>query len=106
MAKVFAFFMAALLPVFMFAAEESAIVTMTKNPIVVFETNLGVFEAALKPDVAPKACENFLGLVAKGYYDGVIFHRVIKNFMIQGGDPQGTGRGGQSIWGKPFEDEC
>ena len=79
---------------------------MTKNPIVVFETNLGVFEAALKPDVAPKACENFLGLVAKGYYDGVIFHRVIKNFMIQGGDPQGTGRGGQSIWGKPFEDEC
>jgi peptidylprolyl isomerase len=77
-----------------------------KNPVVVFETTQGNFEITLKPDVAPKACENFLGLVAKGYYDGIIFHRVIKNFMIQGGDPTGTGAGGESIWGKSFGDEC
>jgi len=94
---------AMLFPVFMIAAEESAPV---KNPIVVFETNLGNFEITLKPDVAPKTCENFLGLVAKGYYDGIVFHRVIKNFMVQGGDPTGTGAGGESIWGKPFADEC
>ena len=77
-----------------------------KNPIVVFETTLGNFEITLKPDIAPKTCENFLGLVAKGYYNGIIFHRVIKNFMVQGGDPTGTGTGGSSIWGKPFADEC
>ena len=76
--------------------------TMT---VAVFKTNMGSFEAELFPDKAPKAVENFTGLVEKGYYQGVIFHRVIPNFMIQGGDPTGTGRGGQSIWGKPFEDE-
>ena len=73
--------------------------------IVVFETNQGNIEIKLMPDVAPKACENFIGLIEKRYYDGIIFHRVIKGFMIQGGDPTGTGRGGSSIWGKPFEDE-
>jgi peptidylprolyl isomerase len=57
------------------------------------------------PDAAPKACENFTALVEKGYYNGLIFHRVIKDFMIQGGDPTGTGRGGESTWGKTFEDE-
>lgn len=103
MAKVFAFLMAALLPTFMITAEENAIV---KNTVVVFETNLGNVEITLKPEIAPKACENFLGLVAKGYYDGIIFHRVIKNFMVQGGDPTRTGAGGESIWGKPFGDEC
>ena len=72
---------------------------------VVFETTQGTIVFALKPDVAPKACENFEGLVKKGYYDGISFHRIIKNFMIQGGDPTGTGRGGQSIYGTPFEDE-
>lgn len=72
---------------------------------VVFETTQGKIIFALKPDVAPKACENFVGLVQKGYYNGLIFHRIIKNFMIQGGDPTGTGRGGESIFGKPFEDE-
>ncbi len=77
-----------------------------KNPVVVFETNVGNFEITLKPDVAPKACENFLGLVQKKYYDGIVFHRIIKNFMIQGGDPTGTGAGGESIWGKSFIDEC
>ncbi|MCU0665545.1 MAG: peptidylprolyl isomerase [Candidatus Omnitrophica bacterium] len=72
---------------------------------VVLETNQGNIELTLMPDVAPKTCENFVGLVEKGYYNGIIFHRVIKQFMIQGGDPTGTGRGGESIWGGPFEDE-
>ena len=72
----------------------------------VIETNQGKIEVKLKPDIAPKACENFLGLAEKGYYNGVIFHRVIPQFMIQGGDPTGTGAGGKSIWEKPFEDEC
>ena len=72
---------------------------------VVLETNQGVIEIKLFDDVAPKACENFRGLVKKGYYDGLIFHRVIRGFMIQGGDPTGTGRGGESLWGKNFEDE-
>ncbi len=72
---------------------------------VVLETNQGVIEIKLLADIAPKTCENFIGLVKKGYYDGIIFHRVIKKFMIQGGDPTGTGRGGESIWGVPFEDE-
>jgi len=72
---------------------------------VILETSAGKIEIKLFPEVAPKACENFTKLVEKGYYNGIIFHRVIKNFMIQGGDPTGTGRGGESIWGKPFEDE-
>ncbi|MDD5505255.1 MAG: peptidylprolyl isomerase [Candidatus Omnitrophica bacterium] len=73
--------------------------------IVILETNQGNIEIKLKVDVAPKACENFVKLAEKGYYNGLIFHRVIKGFMIQGGDPTGTGMGGESIWGKPFEDE-
>jgi peptidylprolyl isomerase len=73
--------------------------------IVVLETTQGNIEITLMPEAAPKACENFLGLVEKGYYNGLIFHRVIKDFMIQGGDPTGTGAGGESIWGKPFADE-
>lgn len=72
---------------------------------VVLETSQGVIEIQLMPQVAPKACENFARLAEKGYYDGIIFHRVIKGFMIQGGDPTGTGRGGASVWGSPFEDE-
>ncbi|QZA58908.1 peptidylprolyl isomerase [Candidatus Rhabdochlamydia porcellionis] len=76
-----------------------------KTPIVIFETNLGTIELQLFPDIAPKACENFLGLIEKQKYDGTIFHRVIKGFMIQGGDPKGNGTGGESIWGKSFEDE-
>ena len=73
--------------------------------MVTLETNQGTIELKLFPEYAPKACENFVGLVEKGYYDGLIFHRVIKSFMIQGGDPTGTGMGGQSVWGRPFEDE-
>ncbi len=77
-----------------------------KKTIVVFETNLGNIEITLMSDIAPKTCENFIGLVNKEFYNGIVFHRIIKNFMIQGGDPTGTGAGGQSIWGKPFGDEC
>jgi peptidylprolyl isomerase len=76
-----------------------------EKTIVVLETNQGSIEIQLMPEVAPKACENFVSLAKKGYYDGIIFHRVIKDFMIQGGDPTGTGRGGKSVWGKPFDDE-
>lgn len=72
---------------------------------VILETTQGTIEIRLMPEAAPKACENFVGLVEKGYYDGTIFHRVIKGFMVQGGDPTGTGRGGKSVWGKPFNDE-
>lgn len=75
------------------------------NPILVMETTEGVIEFTLKPQIAPKACENFIKLTEKKYYDGIIFHRIIKDFMIQGGDPKGTGTGGESIWGHPFEDE-
>lgn len=73
---------------------------------VILKTNQGSITLKLYPDVAPKTCENFIGLAKKGYYDGVIFHRVIPDFMIQGGDPTGTGRGGESLWGSNFEDEC
>jgi len=72
---------------------------------VVLQTNKGDIELTLFSDKAPKTVENFVTHVKNGYYDGLIFHRVIKNFMVQGGDPTGTGRGGESIWGKPFEDE-
>ncbi|MFK5881795.1 MAG: peptidylprolyl isomerase [Sulfurospirillum sp.] len=76
-----------------------------RNDMIVLKTNQGDIELQLFPKIAPKACENFETLVKRGYYDGIIFHRVIKNFMIQGGDPSGTGRGGESIWGHPFKDE-
>ncbi len=76
-----------------------------ENTVVVLDTTQGAIELTLMPDVAPKACENFVKLVDKGYYNGIIFHRVIPEFMIQGGDPTGTGRGGSSVWGKPFVDE-
>ena len=69
------------------------------------KTNAGDIVVELYPDIAPKAVENFTTHAQNGYYDGVIFHRVIAGFMIQGGDPTGTGRGGESIWGKPFADE-
>ena len=74
-------------------------------PIVVLETNVGKIELKLFPKVAPLAVENFVTHVKNGYYNGLIFHRVIKGFMIQGGDPTGTGRGGESIWHKDFKDE-
>ncbi len=64
------------------------------NPTVTIETNHGTIRAELFADKAPKTAGNFVDLVNKGFYDGVIFHRVIEGFMIQGGDPTGTGRGG------------
>jgi cyclophilin family peptidyl-prolyl cis-trans isomerase len=73
--------------------------------VAVINTNMGKIEIELFADKTPKTVENFVGHAEKGYYNGIIFHRVIKDFMIQGGDPTGTGRGGESIWGKPFEDE-
>ena len=76
-----------------------------KLSIVVFETNVGKIELKLFPKVAPLAVENFTTHVKNGYYNGLVFHRVIKNFMIQGGDPTGTGRSGHSIWNKNFKDE-
>ena len=68
--------------------------TKSKHPVVEMETTQGTITIALKPEVAPKAVENFLTLAQKDYYNGIIFHRIIKNFMLQGGDPTGTGRGG------------
>lgn len=73
--------------------------------IVEIHTTRGVIRIRLFPEIAPKAVENFTTHIKNGYYDGITFHRVIKDFMIQGGDPAGTGLGGASIWGKPFEDE-
>jgi peptidylprolyl isomerase len=79
--------------------------TKKSNPIVVLKTNQGDITLELYPKIAPKAVKNFIELSKKGYYDNLIFHRVIKDFMIQGGDPTGTGRGGESIYGKVFENE-
>ena len=73
--------------------------------VAVIKTTMGTIEIELFAIETPKTVENFVGLANKGYYNGVIFHRVIDNFMIQGGDPTGTGRGGESIWGKKFNDE-
>ena len=78
---------------------------IVKDDVLVMETTQGPIEIKLMPKVAPKACENITRLAEQHYYDGVSFHRIIPNFMIQGGDPEGTGRGGASVWGTPFEDE-
>lgn len=75
------------------------------NPQVILTTNFWDITLELFPEYAPKTVENFIGLIKKWYYDGVVFHRIIRDFMIQWGDPTGTGRGGESIWGRPFEDE-
>ncbi|HOJ04807.1 MAG TPA: peptidylprolyl isomerase [Bacteroidota bacterium] len=73
--------------------------------IAVIETEHGTIEIEFYRDAAPKTVENFVQLAKRGYYNGVIFHRVIKGFMIQGGDPTGTGYNGESIYGKRFDDE-
>lgn len=75
------------------------------DTIAIIKTNMGEIKIKLFPEFAPKTVENFTTHAKNGYYDGLIFHRVIKDFMIQGGDPTGTGAGGQSIWGRPFPDE-
>ena len=72
---------------------------------ITIQTNLGSLKVELFCETCPKACENFLALCASGYYDNTIFHRNIKGFIIQGGDPKGAGNGGKSIYGHQFEDE-
>ncbi len=73
--------------------------------VAVMHTNMGDIKIKLFPEEAPKTVKNFVELAKKDYYNGIIFHRVIKDFMIQGGDPTGTGMGGESIYGEKFEDE-
>lgn len=73
--------------------------------IAIMKTNVGEIKIRFFPEAAPKAVENFKSLSKNGYYENVIFHRVIKNFMIQSGDPKGNGTGGESVWKKDFEDE-
>ena len=75
------------------------------DQIAIFKTSMGDISVKLFPEEAPKTVENFVTHAKNGYYDGLIFHRVIDNFMIQGGDPTGTGMGGESIWGGSFKDE-
>ena len=75
------------------------------NRTAVIDTNKGTIRFELLESDSPKTTENFISLAERGYYDGIIFHRVIKGFMIQGGDPTGTGRGGESAWGGRFADE-
>lgn len=76
-----------------------------QGPTAVLKTNQGEIKIQLFPEQAPMTVENFIRLAQKGYYDGTIFHRVISDFMIQGGDPEGNVTGGESIWGHLFEDE-
>ena len=78
---------------------------MTNPVVTITMTNGDVMKAELYPEIAPNTVNNFISLVQKGFYDGLIFHRVISGFMIQGGDPKGDGTGGESIWGEAFEDE-
>ncbi len=75
------------------------------DTVAIMHTNMGDISIKLFPEEAPKTVENFTTHAKNGYYNGLIFHRVIKDFMIQGGDPTGTGMGGESIWGSPFKDE-
>ncbi|KAL2145549.1 hypothetical protein VTI28DRAFT_6941 [Corynascus sepedonium] len=72
---------------------------------VALETSMGTIVVELYNQHAPRTCQNFSTLASRGYFDNTIFHRIIKDFMIQGGDPTGTGRGGSSIYGDKFEDE-
>jgi peptidyl-prolyl cis-trans isomerase B (cyclophilin B) len=75
------------------------------DEVAVIETSMGNVSVMFFKERAPKAVENFTTHAKNGYYDNLTFHRVINGFMVQGGDPQGTGRGGESIWGKPFVNE-
>lgn len=86
-------------------AEVAAEWSERENFKIVLETTQGDIEIELMPSIAPLAVANFVGHIKSGYYNELIFHRVIENFMVQGGDPLGTGTGGESIWGKNFPDE-
>jgi len=87
------------------ATKTTAAAVNLEHPIVVLQTTDGDLEIELFPDVAPLAVENFMTHIKNGYYNKVAFHRIIKDFMIQGGDPTESGRGGESIWKKDFKDE-
>ncbi len=87
-------------------AEDKSVTTPKPPPIfAVLETEKGPIEIELLPGDAPKTVENFCLLAERGYYNGLKFHRIVKDFMLQTGDPLGTGKGGESAWGKPFDDE-
>ncbi len=75
------------------------------DTVAILETTMGDIKIRLFPEQCPIACENFIGLIQKNFYNGITFHRVINGFMSQGGDPEGDGTGGHSIWGGAFEDE-
>ena len=83
----------------------TSLILFGSDKIAVIETTQGIIEVQLRADIAPKAVENFVVHSKNGYYNGLIFHRIIKDFMIQGGDPTGSGRGGKSIWNTNFSDE-
>lgn len=114
--KLAALMMAAMIPLAMFSgcsnngSLSGAVVDQFAAPtegeeIAVMVTSEGTIKFRLFPDVAPKAVQNFKTHAKNGYYNGMVFHRIIPDFMIQSGDPEGTGMGGESIWGAPFEDE-
>lgn len=86
-------------------SDTEGLIDYSKGKKVVLKTNKGDIELKFYPEKAPMAVYSFIKHSADGYYDGVIFHRVIKDFMIQGGDPTSTGRAGKSVWGKDFGDE-
>jgi cyclophilin family peptidyl-prolyl cis-trans isomerase/predicted small secreted protein len=86
-------------------ANQAAATTTGKNPIAVIDTDAGAIKVELLPGEAPVTVDNFVKLAQRGYYNGVIFHRVIKGFMIQGGDPTGTGAGGQTASGQSLPNE-
>jgi len=87
------------------STDEKKLKMENAKEVAVIETSMGTIEAELYRADAPRTVENFVKLSEKKYFDGVIFHRVSKGFVIQGGDPTGTGSGGKSIWGKEFDDE-
>ena len=113
--KIFTVFLVVLAFVTAFACREKNVDLSNNNrefnsmsdsiTVAIIKTNMGTIEIELFVDKTPKTVENFVGLAEKGYYNGVVFHRIIKKFMIQSGDPTGTGRGGASLWGGKFEDE-
>jgi len=80
-------------------------INVSTNPRATLETSMGNIVIELYPNDAPRTVANFIGLAKRGFYDGIIFHRVVSGFVIQGGDPTGTGTGGDSIYGGDFEDE-
>merc|ERR1711998_111248 len=82
-----------------------AMSTSQKPPYVTLETSMGALSVELYWNEAPRTCKNFAELARRGYYENVKFHRIIKDFVAQGGDPTGTGKGGESIYGGKFNDE-